>query len=170
MIHSTPSVVTKGRALCLAGLLALAGNAGAAEVPAEAKAAIESARAELRADREKLIAANLPLTSEQAAAFWPLYRQYSADRAKAWDLRISTILDYAAAYPEVDDSTAANLVKRSLQWNREMTRVTESYVKKFSRILPATTVMRLLQIESRIDSIVATRLQAGMPLVEPVAP
>lgn len=157
-------------ALCMVGLLASPGPAIAAEVSADLKAAIESARAELRADREKLVAANLPLTPEQANAFWPLYRQYQADRAKAWDLRIQVVLDYAAAYPEVDDATAADLVKRSLKWNREMTRVTESYVKKFSRILPATTVMRLLQIESRIDTVVGARLQAGMPLVEPVAP
>lgn len=157
-------------ALCLVGLLGSPILATAAEVSAQAKAAIEAARAELRADREKLIAANLPLTSAQADAFWPLYRQYAADRAKAWDLRIQVVLDYAAAYPEVDDATAADLVKRSLKWNREMTRLTESYVKKFNRILPATTVMRLLQIESRIDTAIAMRLQGGMPLVDPVAP
>ena len=168
-VHSRmlPSIAA---ALCLVGLLFSSGAAVAADVSPELKATIESARAELRADREKLVAANLPLTPEQASAFWPLYRQYQADRAKAWDLRIQTVLDYAAAYPEVDDATAADLVKRSLKWHREMTRVTESYVKKFGRILPPTTVMRLLQIESRVDTVIAMRLQGGVPLVEPVAP
>lgn len=156
--------------LGLAGLLAWPGMVASAEIPAEAKAAIESGRAELRADRESLVAANLPLTEEQAGAFWPLYRQYQADRAKAWDLRVQAILDYAAAYPAVDDATAADLVKRSLKWNRDMTRLTESYVKKFSRILPSTTVMRLLQIESRVDTAIAASLQDAVPLVEPAGP
>ena len=168
-IHSR-MLQSAAAAVCLAGLLLSPGLAMAAEASPEVKAAIESARAELRADREKLIAANLPLTTAQADAFWPLYRQYSADRAKAWDLRIQVVLDYAAAYPDVDDATAADLVQRSLKWNREMTRLTESYVKKFSRILPATTVMRLLQIESRVDTVIAARLQGGVPLVDPVAP
>jgi hypothetical protein len=167
----TRTLQTAACSLLIAATLGLGSNpAAAAGISAEAKAAIESARAELRADREKLVAANLPLTSEQADAFWPLYRQYTADRAKAWDGRIAAVLDYAAAFPEVDDATASDLIARSLKWHREMTRITESYVKKFSRILPATTVMRLLQIESRVDTLIGARLQSGVPLVEPAAP
>lgn len=140
--------------------------ATAAPLAPEAKAAIEAARAEVRASREALLAANLQLSTEQADKFWPLYREYSNKRISLGDDRLGIILDYASAYPDVSDAIAADLVSRSLKNNRQLTDLTHSYAKKFGKILPAATLMQFLQLEKRLDLLAELELQRAIPVVE----
>ena len=48
------------------------------QAPPLTEAQIESIRTEVRAGKSDLIAKNVPLTASEAAAFWPLYKQYEA--------------------------------------------------------------------------------------------
>jgi hypothetical protein len=52
---------------------------------AQDDAKIQAARAEVQAERTKLVAANLPLTEEESAKFWPLYNEYRAEAGKLSD-------------------------------------------------------------------------------------
>lgn len=136
---------------------------------AEVKAVIEAARSEMRASREQLLAVNLSLTSEEADRFWPLYREYSASRARLGDGRLKNIMDYAAAYPDVDDATAKSLVKRHMKYVKDTNQLKERYARKFEKVLPAAKLMRFLQIESRLDNLVELQIQSSIPMVEPPA-
>ena len=135
----------------------------------EVAAVIEAARAELRASREQLLAANLTLTPEAADRFWPLYREYNAEKARRGDERLKIIKDYATAYPDVDDATAASLVDRSVGNSKAMQKLKDRYVGKFRKVLPPVQLMRFLQIESRVDNLVELQIQRGIPVVEPAA-
>ncbi len=132
----------------------------------EIMAFVEAARAEMRASREQLIAANLPMTDAEAAGFWPLYREYNTKKASLGDERLQIILDYAAKYPDVDDATAKSLVDRSVKYRRKLNKLEESYVSKFGKILPPVKLMRFLQIDDRIDNLVELEVQQGIPIVE----
>jgi len=55
-------------------------------------------RNNIRWTTKKLVAANLTLTDSEAAKFWPVYEQYSADREKINDTRIALIEEYADGY------------------------------------------------------------------------
>jgi hypothetical protein len=134
---------------------------------AEARAQIEAARSEMRASRDALIAANLTLTPAESDAFWPVYREYNTKRAELWDSRLQIVLDYAAKYPDVDDATAKNLVQRSLEYERKRHKLDDAYAARFMKILPAAKVMRLLQIDSRIENLVELQVQQSIPVVEP---
>lgn len=134
---------------------------------AEISAIIEAARSEMRASREQLLAVNLSLTQAEADAFWPLYRQYNTEKAGLGDDRLKIIKDYAMAYPDVDDATAASLVDRSVKNNRAMNKLKDQYVGKFRKVLPPVKLMRFLQIEARIDNLVELQVQRSIPVVEP---
>jgi len=134
---------------------------------AEISAIIEAARSEMRASREQLLAVNLSLTQAEADAFWPLYRQYNTEKARLGDDRLKIIKDYAMAYPDVDDATAASLVDRSVKNNRAMNKLKDQYVGKFRKVLPPVKLMRFLQIEARIDNLVELQVQRSIPVVEP---
>ncbi len=127
-------------------LLALVAIAALAQAPfataqeisdAEVKAVIEAARSEMRASREQLLAVNLSLTSEEADKFWPLFREYSAEQAKLGDERLKIIMDYATAYPDVDDAKAKSLVERSMKYTKDLNSLKERYVRKFAKGAPA---------------------------------
>lgn len=133
----------------------------------EVAAVIEAARSEMRASREQLLAANLSLTQEEADRFWPLYREYNTKKASYGDERLKIIKDYASAYPDVDDATAASLVDRSVRNSRALNKFKEQYVGKFRKVLPPVKLMRFLQIEARIDNLVELQIQRSIPVVEP---
>ena len=155
--------------LLMTGALAARAPAGAAEVPADGRAALEAARADLRAGRTQLFADNLKLTQGQADRFWPLYREYATKRAALGDERIAIIEDYSAAYPNVGDAKAAELVARSIKLEREVTDVRVDYANKFGKVLPPATLLRFLQIDRRVDTVIEMELQRVIPLAEPPA-
>jgi hypothetical protein len=134
---------------------------------AEIDAYIEAARSELRANREGLMAANLSLTSAESDAFWPLYREFNTKRAELGDTRLKIIKDYAKKYPDVDDATAKNLVDRSLAYDKKLHKLEQDYVAKFGKVLPAAKLMRFLQIDSRVETLVELQIQQSIPVVEP---
>lgn len=157
-------------AVVAAATLAVPHAAGAQEaMPTreEMLAFVEAARAEMRASREQLIAANMSLTEAEAAAFWPLYREFNLKKAELGDERLQIILAYADKYPDVDDATAKDLIDRSLKFERRMHKLEDSYAGKFGKVLPPTKLMRFLQIDSRIDTLVELEVQRAIPVVEP---
>ena len=135
----------------------------------EVAAIIESARAELRASREQLLAANLSLTQAEADKFWPLYREYNNEKALVGDERLKIIKDYATAYPSVDDATATALIDRSVKNSKAANKLKQQYVDRFRKVLPPVKLMRFLQIESRVDTQVDVVLQRSIPIVEQAA-
>jgi Spy/CpxP family protein refolding chaperone len=155
--------------LLMTGALAAAALAGAAPVPADGRAALEAARADLRAGRTQLFADNLHLTQGQADRFWPLYREYDSKRAALGDERIAIIEDYAAAYPNVGDAKAAELVARSIKLEREVADLRIDYAGKFGKVLAPAALLQFLQIDRRVDAVIEMELQRVIPLVEPPA-
>ncbi len=164
-------IFTWAASAALAAALLSAAPAASAQEPGtdEIKAVIESARAEMRASREELLAANLSLTTVEADGFWPLYREYNTKKAALGDERLKIIMDYAEAYPEVGDETAKNLVRRSLKNRDKLGDLQARYADKFLKVLPPTKLMRFLQIESRIDNLVDLQVQRSIPVVEPAS-
>ena len=63
--------------------------------PPLTRAQIEAIRDELHAGKSDLIAKNVSFTSQEAAKFWPVYKQYeTAGRAlndKRWDLLVKYV-------------------------------------------------------------------------------
>ncbi len=158
-------------ALLAIGVLAVLAQSPAAagqEISdAEVKAVIEAARSEMRASRDQLLAANLPLTAGESDQFWPLYREYNTKKAELGDERLKIIMDYASAYPDVSDATARSLVDRHVKYSKDMNSLKERYVRKFGKVLPPAKLMQFLQIESRLDNLVELQIQRGIPVVEP---
>ncbi|MDH4104977.1 MAG: hypothetical protein OEV39_02535 [Gammaproteobacteria bacterium] len=157
------TVLAAGAMLAFPGLVRAQDNIEAAE----AKALIEASRAEIRAGRDALIAMNLPLTPAESDVFWPLYREYNTKRAELWDTRLQIVMDYASKYPDVDDATAKDLIQRSLAYDRKLAKLEDTYAAKFLKILPAAKVMRFMQIDSRIETLVESQVQQTIPVIEP---
>src|SRR5688572_32011536 len=82
-------------------------------LPAQAQDAGEtqSLRADLQAERTKLVAANLQLTDAEGAKFWPLYNDYRAQQSKLGDRTIALVEDYAQNYESLSDEKAKDLLR-----------------------------------------------------------
>ncbi len=116
--------------------------------------------------RNTALAFNMKFTQEEKENFWPLYREYREAMGAVGDKRLAMIVDYADHINSMTESKAKQLLDRSFAVEKESIKARQKYVRKFRKILPQTKVVRLMQIESRMDTQVDMKLAEGIPLME----
>ena len=144
----------------------LASPAVIAQEPSAAN--MEIVREKVRADKKLLVAANMNLSEEEAAAFWPVYEAYQKDIGALNERTRKAIESYASAYTQgaVPDDTAKKLLDEVLAIEGAELDMRKSYVPKFAKVLPAAKVARYYQIENKIRAAVRYELAEGIPLVQ----
>ncbi len=127
---------------------------------------IEAARSILQTERKILIMREMSLTAEEADAFWPLYDEHVVARRELGDQRLSVITDYAAAYNQMSNETAKELMSRAIKYEEKQLKLKKKYLKKFRKILPEIKVVRYFQLENKLDAIIEFDLASQIPLME----
>jgi hypothetical protein len=133
-----------------------------AQVPRDA---VESLRADLKADRQVAIAENMKLTDPESEAFWPLYRSYRAETDKVTDRMVELLFEYADLYPNVPEQKAGEMLTQYLKTEEDLLAVKRKYLKKFEKVLPPSKVFRFAQLDSRFDLGTRVALAARMALM-----
>jgi len=159
----------KGRILTVVVVAAVIVVAGAASALAQASETDQrqQLRAEIQADRQAVVAANLGLTDAEGAAFWPVYREYRGELSKVGDRMQKLIQDYAKIYDTATAEQAKPMVDEMLAIQQAELKVKESYLPKFRKVIPEVKVARFLQIENKIDALISLQLAADIPLIGP---
>lgn len=145
--------------LALTALLALP-----AAAVAQAATDIAVTRQQIQADRQAIVAQNLPLTSTQATAFWPLYQQYRAEVGKLMDRRINAVMAPTAA-DTASDKELETFLTTWVKAGEDYAKLQGSWIKKFQPVLGAKGTIRFYQIEFRLDLIVQAGMASEIPLV-----
>ena len=158
----------KGKVVVFGMLLAVALALGAPTALAQVSETdmLQQLRADIQADRQAVVTANLGLTDAQGAAFWPVYREYRAEMGKVGDRLQKLIQDYAKVFESVTAEQAKGMVDEMLAIGRDDLKVREAYLPRFRKVLPETKVARFLQIENKIDAIIKYELASVIPLVQ----
>ncbi len=126
---------------------------------------VTAQRAKIQSNRMAIVSNELPLTKDQAAAFWPLYEQYRGEIQKVGDRMTKLITDYASSLNStLTDEQAALALKEFLAVQGEMLKIKEQFVPRFRAILPAKSVLRFYQIENKLDVYLMNDLVAQIPL------
>lgn len=116
--------------------------------------------------RNTTIAFNMNFTEEEKKKFWPLYREYRKAMGEVGDKRMEVITEYAVNLNTMTNSLAKKLLDAAIAADKESIKVKQKYIRKFRRILPDTKVVRLMQIENRMDAMVDLKIAEGVPLME----
>jgi hypothetical protein len=116
--------------------------------------------------RNTAIAYNMKFTQTEKEKFWPLFREYREAMGAVGDKRLAVIVDYADHIDSMTEARAKQLLDRYFAMEKDTIKVKEKYVRRFRKILPNTKVVRLMQIESRMDTQVDMKLAEGIPLME----
>ncbi|MGB6986615.1 MAG: hypothetical protein WBD74_11640 [Candidatus Aquilonibacter sp.] len=128
---------------------------------------IQMLRENIRSSRKKIVAANMNLTADEAAKFWPIYDQYQLELNKVGDLRWQLMKEYAASYPNVSADQARDFMARSTQVDQQMIALREKYVPVFEKVISPKKAALWYQIDRQIDLIVNMQLASMLPLVDP---
>lgn len=152
----TPFVIL-GAGLALASVLA-------AQSPT--KEAIELSRVEIQAKRQTIVAQAIELTEEEARNFWPLYREWQAASANLDDRVAAMITKLTDEYDTLTEEEAGHLISEWLDVKSREQRLDAKYAKRVQKILPKKKALRFLQLENKLDAIVAYSLTGSVPLAE----
>ena len=123
-------------------------------------------RRNLRTEKKKLIAANLPLTETEATKFWPIYDQYSTELRKIKDKQYATFQDYADHFGTLTDEKAASLMKDWLDVDVAVTQLRAKYLPIVSKAIGGKKGATWAQLDRRIQMMVDLQLSSKTPLVQ----
>ena len=125
-------------------------------------------RDKIRADKKALVAANLDLTEDQAAKFWPIYDQYQTDLQGINQRIVSMIKSYADAYNDkaLTDAKAKELISQAVGIREDQAAMQKKYAQRLVDAVPAVQAARYLQIENKIRALVDYDLADAIPLAE----
>lgn len=126
---------------------------------------IEIMRSETEAQRQLIIKANMSLTEEESANFWPVYREYRSEALEISDKIKDLVVRYAEQYESLSGDTAYSLVSEIFPLQVQQARLKDKYLKRFRKVLSPMDAARAMQIENKIDALLMVELAAEVPAV-----
>lgn len=122
--------------------------------------------AQLQADKRAVVLKAMALDDAQVAAFAPIYDAYQADRKKLMERGINLLDSYASNYDSMTDDAAKGMLKEWLKIKDDEDALTEQYVKKLDKVLPTTKVLRFVQIENKLNTLLSLPGIQAIPLAQ----
>jgi len=139
-------------------------------VTVEAKPLTDSDIALLRhnvqAEKMQIITKTMQFTEAEAAAFWPLYREYAHEQEQIGNKRYRTIKDYAANYDQMTDAKAGELTRKILDVERSTYETRSKYLPRFEKVLTPKRAAKFFQVDRRLSLMIDLELSAAIPLLE----
>ena len=122
-------------------------------------------RRDLRGDKKKLIALNLPLTETEATQFWPVYDKYAADMGKRNDEFYTLIKDYVTNQKTLTDDQAATMLKRWAELQVEAVQIRQKYIPIVEKVISPRKAALFFQIDRRLYAMMDLQTSAQLPLL-----
>jgi predicted negative regulator of RcsB-dependent stress response len=162
---------------CLASTPAALPQDNAAQAPPPAAAAspspaeqnlntyIDLIRKDVRSQKSAIMDAVMQLDPDQAAKFWPIYRDYDADLKKLNDLRLANIKDYAQSYNNLNDAKADQLIQNAISYQKQRMDLLAKYYERVKESLGAVTAARFAQVEQQLLLLIDLQIDSSLPVV-----
>jgi hypothetical protein len=151
---------------CIACLVQIAGPAPARGAEGVSESDFELMRSDIRTKKAALIADRMRFTDKEAAAFWPVYRQYQADLAAINDKKVSIMKDYLSRHDALTDQQANQLAQDVFDVDQKTLDLRARCFGALEKIMPAKTIVRWLQLERRLQLLVDAQLAKDLPVIQ----
>jgi hypothetical protein len=120
--------------------------------------------AQIQTDKRMILLRTLELDDAQVEAFTPIYDEYQVERKKLFD-RAADLLDlYASNYESMTDEAAREILKDWFALQDAEVALTRKYAKKVVKVLPPAKVVRFVQVENKLDTLLKLKAAASVPL------
>ena len=122
--------------------------------------------AQIQADKRAVVLKAMALDDAQMTAFTPLYDAYQADRKKLMQRGVDLINAYSSNYDSMTDDAAKGLLKDWFKLQDDEEALIKSTVKKMDKVLPTTKVLRFVQVENKLNTLLRLPGIQGIPLAK----
>ena len=125
---------------------------------------IQLLRQDLRAQKQKLIAQNLPMTETEAVKFWAVYNRYGDELRQINGEKYRLITEYAEQWPAMTNDQALIYIRRWLEVDQQVQQLRLKYVPEVSQVLPGKKAATFFQLDRRINMMIDIQLSSQLPL------
>lgn len=121
---------------------------------------------QIQSDKRAVVLQAMALSDAEVRAFTPIYDAYQADN-KALFERGGNLLDkYASNYDTMTDAAAKDILKDVFKLRDDRLDLLKSYAKKLGKVLPASKVLRWVQIENKLNTLLDAQAARVIPLTK----
>jgi len=126
---------------------------------------IQLLRQNLQAEKNQIITDTMTFTESEAAAFWPVYKEYASEQRVIAAKRLDLIIDYAQSLDKMDDTKARDLNQRMFAIEDETQALRKKYYPRFEKALAAKRAAKFYQVDNRLNLLIAVQLTSEIPLI-----
>jgi len=142
--------------------IALAASVAAAQTVADALAA---SRQSIETQKRVIVSGSLPLTDDEARAFWPLFDAYEAELHDLHSRADRLVAGYVAAYASLTDAQARAMLDEMVSVEEARLRLRQKWIGRMAKALPPRKLARFFQLDNKLEAVVQADLARQIPLV-----
>jgi hypothetical protein len=117
-----------------------------------------------RAQRKATVGANMNLTPDEAAKFWPVYDAYEGKMDRIEDRHVRELKDFAAKYNSFSDADAKKKLDEVMAIQQARLDVQKEFVPRFLDAVSQVKVTRFYQIDNKIQALIQCDIAQLVPL------
>jgi len=122
--------------------------------------------AQIQADKRAVVLKAMALDDAQMNAFTPIYDAYQADRKKLMQRGVDLINAYSSNYDSMTDDAAKGLLKDWFALQDDEIALVKGTAKKLDKVLPTAKVLRFVQVENKLNTLLRLPGIQGIPLAK----
>jgi hypothetical protein len=119
-----------------------------------------------RAQRKATVGANMNLSSDEAAKFWPVYDAYEKAMDSIEDRHVRELKEFAAKYNNFTDEDAKKKLDEVIAIQQARLDVQKEYIPQFRAVISQVKVTRFYQIDNKIQALIQCDIAQLVPLAQ----
>lgn len=126
---------------------------------------LEQFRDDLQALETEVVSKSISLTTEEATAFWPVFKEFQSEQKAIIGGQISAVSKYAGDYADLSDQDALAYVDALLQRDQQIHDLRVKYLAEYAKVVSPGKAARIIHISRRLGLASQAKLASAIPLV-----
>jgi hypothetical protein len=128
------------------------------------RAYIELLRRDVRKEAAQLVGEVMQMDAQEAAKFWPVYKEFEAEYGAIGDQIVGLLKNYADHYDSITGAVANELANEVLSIERRRNDLKKKYYERMKAALDPITAMRFLQVFNQLERVMDLQITAQLPV------
>ena len=129
------------------------------------RAYIELLRTDVKKSKSQIMGDVMQLDTDQAAKFWPVYKEFESEFSALGDKVLAVVKNYADNYLNMTDPAADGIANQILAIELKRNELKKKYYERFKTALGAIVATRFLQVENQLERLVDLQIAAELPVI-----
>ncbi len=122
--------------------------------------------AQIQADKRAVVLKAMALDDAQLTAFTPIYDAYQTDRKQLMQRGVDLVNAFSSNYDSMTDGAAKGLLKDWFKLQDDELALMKGTAKKLDKVLPTAKVLRFVQVENKLNTLLRLPGIQGIPLAK----